>query len=75
LGSCHGATQFDKTDWDSVLQQVNTFETLLNKVLLKLLGYSGNYIDRSKIRYFFALLGQANENASYGSGMWFLQEF
>ena len=45
----HGETRFDKADWDSVLRQVNTFETLLNKVLLKLLGYSGNYIDRSKV--------------------------
>ena len=45
----HSEAQFDKTDWNSVLQQVNTFETLLNKVILKLLGYSGDYIDRSKI--------------------------
>ena len=45
----HGETQFDKTDWNSVLQKVNTFETLLNKVLLRLLDYSGDYIDRSRI--------------------------
>lgn len=45
----HGETQFDKADWISVLQKVNTFETLLNRVLLRLLGYSGDYIDRSRI--------------------------
>jgi hypothetical protein len=45
----HGETQFDKTDWNLVLRQVNTFETSLNKVLLSLLGYSGDYIDRSMI--------------------------
>jgi hypothetical protein len=45
----HGEIQFDKADWNSVLQKVNTFETLLNRVLLRLLGYSGDYIDRSRI--------------------------
>jgi len=43
----HGHILFDKTDWKRVIQYVNTFETLLHKVLLKLLGYSGTYIDRS----------------------------
>jgi hypothetical protein len=43
----HGHMIFDKTDWKQMIQHVNTFETLLNKVLLRLLGYSGTYIDRS----------------------------
>ena len=43
----HGEARFNSTDWDKVMGAVNTYETLLNKVLLKLLGYSGPYIDRS----------------------------
>ena len=43
----HGRILFDKTDWERVVQHVNTFETLLHKILLKLLGYSGTFIDRS----------------------------
>ena len=43
----HGRILFDKTDWERVIQHVNTFETLLHKILLKLLGYSGTFIDRS----------------------------
>lgn len=45
----HGHVIFDKTDWKQTIQRVNTFETLLHKVLLKLLGYSGTFIDRSAI--------------------------
>jgi len=45
----HGHMIFDETDWKRVIQRVNTFETLLNKVLLKLLGYSGTFIDRSVV--------------------------
>jgi len=43
----HGRIIFDETDWKRVIQHVNTFETLLHKILLKLLGYSGTFIDRS----------------------------
>lgn len=43
----HGHVILDKTDWKQMIQHVNTFETLLHKVLLKLLGYSGKYVDRS----------------------------
>jgi len=43
----HGHIEFGKTDWNRVIQHYNTFETLLHKILLKLLGYSGTYIDRS----------------------------
>ena len=45
----HGHMIFDKTDWKQMIQHVNTFETLLHKVLLRLLGYSGTYIDRSVV--------------------------
>jgi hypothetical protein len=43
----HGHILFDKADWKRVSQQVDTFETLLHKTLLKLLGYSGTFVDRS----------------------------
>jgi hypothetical protein len=43
----HGRIIFDGTDWKRVIQHVNTFTTLLHKILLKLLGYSGTFIDRS----------------------------
>lgn len=43
----HGRVLFGETDWKRVIQHANTFETLLHKVLLKLLGYSGTFIDRS----------------------------
>jgi len=45
----HGQMIFDETDWKRVIQHVNTFETLLNRILLKLLGYSGTFIDRSAV--------------------------
>lgn len=43
----HGHIIFDEANWKRVIQHTNTFETLLHKVLLKLLGYSGAFIDRS----------------------------
>lgn len=45
----HGGALFDKTDWKKVAQQSNTFETLFNKILLKLLDYSGTFVDRSTV--------------------------
>ncbi len=45
----HGRMIFDKMDWKQMIQHVNTFETLVHKVLLRLLGYSGTYIDRSVV--------------------------
>lgn len=45
----HGHALFDKTDWLEVVQQVQAFETLFNRVFLKLLEYNGNFIDRSTI--------------------------
>jgi len=45
----HGRALFDTTDWKSVANHVWTLETLLHKVILKLLSYSGLYIDRSSI--------------------------
>lgn len=43
----HGHILFDKADWRRVIQHVDTFEMLLHKTLLKLLGYSGTFVDRS----------------------------
>ena len=43
----HGKALFDKTDWRKIAQHVNTFETLFNKIFLKLLGYTGTFIDYS----------------------------
>ena len=43
----HGGAVFDKTDWRLVASNVNAFETLFNKIFLKLLEYSGPFIDRS----------------------------
>jgi hypothetical protein len=43
----HGDAIFDKENWRQVSQRGRTIETLLNKVILKLLSYSGEYIDRS----------------------------
>ena len=45
----HGRTRFNDADWKKIVLYVNTYETLLNKVILKLLEYSGTYIDRSII--------------------------
>ena len=45
----HGGISFDRTDWNRTIQHVDIFETVLHKILLKLLGYSGSYIDRSVI--------------------------
>jgi len=45
----HGRILFNKANWEEVTQHARSFETLLHKVLLKLLGYSGTFIDRSVI--------------------------
>ena len=43
----HGNALFDETDWRLVIQKAATFETLFNKIFLRLLGYSGDYVDHS----------------------------
>jgi hypothetical protein len=43
----HGHILLDEANWKRVIQHVDTFETLLHKTLLKLLGYSGAFVDRS----------------------------
>lgn len=45
----HGGVLFDKTDWNKVSHHSNVFETLFSKTILKVLGYSGDYVDRSTI--------------------------
>lgn len=43
----HGHADYDKIDWEQVVRQVNTLHTLFNKVLLTVLKYKWDYIDRS----------------------------
>lgn len=43
----HGHARFKDANWSKIMVYVYTYETLLNKVILKLLDYSGQYIDRS----------------------------
>lgn len=45
----HGEALFDKTDWQEIAQRKRTFETLFNKIFLKLLEYSGTFTDYSAI--------------------------
>lgn len=45
----HGRIEFDKTKWKPLIRHAQTYETLVHKILLKLLGYSGSYIDRSTV--------------------------
>lgn len=42
-----GHANYEDEDWAQVISQVNTLQTLFNRAMLKVLGYSGNYIDRS----------------------------
>jgi hypothetical protein len=43
----HGHADYDKIDWHHVVRQANTLHTLFNKVLLRILDYKWDYIDRS----------------------------
>jgi hypothetical protein len=45
----HGRMKLCDADWQKVILHGQVLETLLNKVLLKLLGYKGSYIDRSVV--------------------------
>jgi len=45
----HGRIASNQGEWDQMIQYTNTYETLIHKILLRLLGYSGSYIDRSVI--------------------------
>jgi hypothetical protein len=44
----HGQVKFKEADWEKVIQHHNSLQTLFNKVILKILGYDGNY-DRSTL--------------------------
>jgi len=46
----HGRLATKDKAWEMV-QNTNAYETLLNKIILKLLGYSGDYINRSSISW------------------------
>jgi hypothetical protein len=43
--SVHAKALFEETDSHELALHARTFEVLFNKIILKLLGYSGNYID------------------------------
>lgn len=45
----HGKALFSEMDGRTLAQHALTFETLFNKIFLKLLGYSGTFIDYSTI--------------------------
>lgn len=45
----HGRISISPEEWRRVIQYTHTYETLIHKIMLKLLGYSGSYIDRSGI--------------------------
>jgi hypothetical protein len=47
----HGRIDFNKADWFSWTMKTRAFETLFHKTFLKLLGYSGTYIDRSDVSW------------------------
>lgn len=46
----HGKALFSEMDGRTLLKHALTFETLFNKIFLKLLGYSGEFIDYSTIK-------------------------
>jgi hypothetical protein len=43
----HGGLDFDDINWKSIIGKTDALETIFHKVMLKLLGYSGKYIDYS----------------------------
>ncbi len=45
----HGRMPNKKSEWKRLIRQSQTYETLFHKIVLKLLGYSGTYIDRSTL--------------------------
>jgi hypothetical protein len=45
----HGKALLDKIDLHKVAIHAQTFEVLFNKIFLKVLGYSGSYIDYTAI--------------------------
>lgn len=45
----HGYVPKDDREWDEMIQKTYVYDTLFNRVVLKILGYEGNYIDRSVV--------------------------
>jgi hypothetical protein len=43
----HGRIASKQEEWDQAIQHTSTYETLIHKIMLRLLGYSGSYRDRS----------------------------
>jgi len=45
----HGRIPTEEDEWEQIIRYTDTYETLIHKIILKLLGYSGSYIDRSVV--------------------------
>ena len=45
--SAHGSAKWDDDSFEKLIQDTRAYQTLLNRVVLKLLEYGGYYIDRS----------------------------
>ena len=45
----HGRIATEEGEGEKIIRYTDTYETLIHKILLRLLGYSGSYIDRSVI--------------------------
>jgi hypothetical protein len=43
----HGYVPSNESEWEEMIRQTYIYETLFNRVFLKILEYEGNYIDRS----------------------------
>jgi hypothetical protein len=43
----HGHAHFDEVDWEQVIRRGNSLHTIFNKILLQILEYKGDFIDRS----------------------------
>lgn len=43
----HGYVPLNDSEWDKMIQKTYVYDTLFNRAVLKILGYEGNYIDRS----------------------------
>ncbi len=49
----HGGIDFESVEWKKISQNRVIYVNLIHKIILKLLGYSGDYIDRSVVPWNF----------------------
>ena len=47
----HGQSNISEDELDTAIKYKNTYFTLYNRVMLKLLGFTGGYIDQATIGY------------------------